>query len=149
MYISHIHIVLDIIKQGHALPVGAPERRAEALTLHLTHFPVSLGNLHNLKTLSIFYCMKLTLCSLIDSFGRLKELTTFNIEYFDNLTHIVLPNSICFCTNLQNIVVSNINMLPPSMMLLEKLNDITVRNKNGETIYNINEMRTQLMSRIV
>ena len=40
-------------------------------------------------------------------------------------------------------------MLPQSMMLLEKLNDITVRNKNGETIYNINEMRTQLMSRIV
>ena len=92
--------------------------------------------------------MKLTLYSLTESFGNLRALTTLNIQYYNSLTHIVLPNSICFCTNLQNIVVSNINMLPPSMMFLENLNDITVLD-SGETIYNINEMRTRWMSMTV
>ena len=139
------------------------KRRAGALTLHLTHLPESICNLHALTTLHITYCNKLT--HLPERFGRLRALTRFCIKFCYNLTHLpdsfgnlqalteivisckklthtVLPNSICFCKNLQSIQISNINMLPHSMILLEKLNDIQVMDKYGiRTKQNINEMR--------
>ena len=77
-----------------------------------------------------------------DSIGQMRALTTLIIYNCEKITHNVLPNAICFCKNLQNIIISNINMLPPSMILLEKLIDISVMYKNNiTTIQNINEIR--------
>ena len=87
-------------------------------------------------------CENLT--HLSESFGNLSALTTLDILYCNKLTHSVLPNSICFCKNLQSIYIQNINMLPPSMILLEKITKITVINENYIiTTHNINEMRSQ------
>jgi len=78
---------------------------------------------------------------LPESIGNLQELTLLDIGYCDKLTYIVLPNSICFCKKLQTIIILNINMLPPSMLLLENLNDIQRLTYNGPEIQNINELR--------
>ena len=102
--------------------------------------PESFGRLRALTTLYIWQCDKIT--HLPDSFCNLHTLTTLNIYSCNKLTDAVLPNSICFCKNLQHISISNINMLPPSMILLEKIIDIRVmHNNNITTTHNINEMR--------
>jgi len=86
---------------------------------------------------------------LPDSIGNLSALTIFTIYKYEKLKHTVLPNSICFCKNLQSILISNINMLPPSMILLEKLTEIIVYNNNNEfTRYNINELRLLWVQKI-
>jgi len=79
---------------------------------------------------------------LPDSIGNLSALTELIIFNYYNLPYIVLPNSICFCKNLQSINVQNIYMLPPSMILLEKINEIKVINNCLATIQNINELRS-------
>ena len=106
----------------------------------LKYVPASIGTLQALTYFSLNSCNYVT--QLPDSIGALQALKYLSIYDFENLTDYILPNSICFCKNLEEITVSNINTLPPSMILLKKINDIHVVDYGCSIRHNINEMRT-------
>ena len=62
---------------------------------------------------------------------------------------ISLPHSICFCKNLQKIKVSTITILTPSMILLEKLNEIQIIFNDIIHLQNINDIRLQWKKHII
>jgi Leucine-rich repeat (LRR) protein len=75
--------------------------------------PESIGGLVALKNLYLYNCHVLT--SLPESIGGLQALTVLNIEKSNVLT---LPVTIGLCLNLKSIYISNVNLLPPSVILL-------------------------------
>ena len=81
---------------------------------NLRYLPVSIGNLKALRRITIIACDSFT--SLPESIGGLTSLTILFIYNCENLRP--LHDSIGLCFKLESIYISNVNLLPPSVILL-------------------------------